>query len=47
MVEVDAGLRGALLETVQGLMSPNQVHRAQAEEQVKALEVGDFISTFD
>jgi len=41
MVEVDAGLRGALLETVQGLMSPNQVHRAQAEEQVKALEVTD------
>jgi len=41
MVEVDSGLRAALLETVAGLMSADQGHRKQAEEQIKALEVTD------
>jgi len=41
MVEVDNSLRQALLDTVAGLMSPDQGVRKGAEEQVKALEVTD------
>jgi len=41
MCEVDSSLRQALLDTIAGLMSPDQSVRETAEEQVKALEVTD------
>jgi len=39
--EVDSSLRQALLDTIAGLMSPDQSLRKAAEDQVKALEVTD------
>jgi len=42
----DSSLRSALLETISGLLSPDQIVRAQAEEQVKALEVTDEYGVF-
>ncbi|XP_023322142.1 importin-9 [Eurytemora carolleeae] len=41
MADADNSLRQALLDTVAGLMNPDQVVRKAAEEQVKALEVTD------
>ena len=37
----ESTLKSATLDTLHGLLSPDQVTRKQSEEQVKALEVTD------